>query len=58
MVATSHLESPCHAPPTWNQMYSKEQVTQANEALNFMKDMPNVVFGGDMTNSESFKSER
>ncbi|BBN16157.1 tyrosyl-DNA phosphodiesterase 2 [Marchantia polymorpha subsp. ruderalis] len=45
-------ESPCHAPPTWNQMYSKEQVTQANEALNFMKDMPNVVFGGDMTNSE------
>ncbi|BBN00638.1 tyrosyl-DNA phosphodiesterase 2 [Marchantia polymorpha subsp. ruderalis] len=48
VVATSHLESPCPAPPTWNQMFSKERVAQANEALNFMKDMPNVVFGGDM----------
>ncbi|KAL2643546.1 hypothetical protein R1flu_011133 [Riccia fluitans] len=48
VVATSHLESPCPAPPTWNQMYSKERVTQANEALGFMKDLPNVVFGGDM----------
>ncbi|KAL3696801.1 hypothetical protein R1sor_010877 [Riccia sorocarpa] len=48
VVATTHLESPCPAPPTWNQMYTKERVTQANEALRLMKDLPNVVFGGDM----------
>jgi hypothetical protein len=48
VVATTHLESPCPGPPTWNQMYSKERVIQANEALKFVKDLPNVVFCGDM----------
>ncbi|KAJ1405574.1 Endonuclease/exonuclease/phosphatase [Sesbania bispinosa] len=48
VVATSHLESPCPAPPKWDQMYSKERVVQANEALNLLKKHPNVVFGGDM----------
>ncbi|KAL2339200.1 hypothetical protein Fmac_013646 [Flemingia macrophylla] len=48
VVATSHLESPCPAPPTWDQMYSKERVVQANEAINLLKKHPNVVFGGDM----------
>lgn len=47
-VATSHLESPCPAPPKWNQMYSKERVIQAKEAIDFLKENPNVVFGGDM----------
>ncbi|TKY53999.1 Tyrosyl-DNA phosphodiesterase 2 [Spatholobus suberectus] len=48
IVATSHLESPCPAPPKWDQMYSKERVVQANEAINLLKKQPNVVFGGDM----------
>ncbi|KAK7363759.1 hypothetical protein VNO77_05914 [Canavalia gladiata] len=48
VVATSHLESPCLGPPKWDQMYSKERVEQANEALNLLKKHPNVVFGGDM----------
>ncbi|KAF7811181.1 tyrosyl-DNA phosphodiesterase 2 [Senna tora] len=48
VVATSHLESPCPAPPKWDQMYSKERVEQAHEALNLLKKYPNVVFGGDM----------
>lgn len=48
VVATTHLESPCPAPPTWNQMFSSERVFQAHEALKLMKDLPNVVFGGDM----------
>ncbi|KAK2412844.1 endonuclease/exonuclease/phosphatase family protein [Trifolium repens] len=48
VVATSHLESPCPGPPTWDQMFSKERVEQANEALNLLKRYPNVVFGGDM----------
>jgi hypothetical protein len=48
VVATTHLESPCPGPPTWNQMYSKERVIQANEALKFVKYLPNVVFCGDM----------
>ncbi|KAK2359042.1 hypothetical protein P8452_78035 [Trifolium repens] len=48
VVATSHLESPCPGPPTWDQMFSKERVEQANEALNLLKSYPNVVFGGDM----------
>ncbi|XP_022954436.1 uncharacterized protein LOC111456698 [Cucurbita moschata] len=47
-VATSHLESPCPAPPKWNQMYSKERVIQAKEAIDFLNENPNVVFGGDM----------
>ncbi|XP_062088326.1 uncharacterized protein LOC133794899 isoform X2 [Humulus lupulus] len=48
VIATSHLESPCPAPPTWNQMYSKERVEQATEAINFLETNQNVVFGGDM----------
>ncbi|MCI27335.1 tyrosyl-DNA phosphodiesterase 2-like, partial [Trifolium medium] len=48
VVATSHLESPCPGPPTWDQMFSKERVEQANEALSLLKRYPNVVFGGDM----------
>lgn len=47
-VATTHLESPCPAPPTWDQMYSRERVVQAKEALNALKAHRNVVFGGDM----------
>ncbi|KAI9128414.1 hypothetical protein K1719_001407 [Acacia pycnantha] len=48
VVATSHLESPCPAPPKWDQMYSKERVEQAREAMNVLCKYPNVVFGGDM----------
>lgn len=48
VVATSHLESPCPGPPKWDQMYSKERVDQANEAINFLKKHPNVIFCGDM----------
>ncbi|KAG0564166.1 hypothetical protein M758_8G084500 [Ceratodon purpureus] len=48
LIATSHLESPCPAPPTWNQMFSPERVAQAKEAVSLLKDFPNVVFGGDM----------
>ncbi|CAL0307269.1 unnamed protein product [Lupinus luteus] len=48
VVATSHLESPCPAPPKFDQMFSKERVEQANVALNLLEKHPNVVFGGDM----------
>ncbi|XP_054786996.1 uncharacterized protein LOC129293203 isoform X2 [Prosopis cineraria] len=48
VVATSHLESPSPAPPKWDQMYSKERVEQAREAMNVLSKYPNVVFGGDM----------
>lgn len=48
IIATSHLESPCPAPPKWDQMYSKERVAQAKESLALLKDSPNVIFGGDM----------
>uniref|UniRef100_A0A2N9I6D7 RanBP2-type domain-containing protein n=1 Tax=Fagus sylvatica TaxID=28930 RepID=A0A2N9I6D7_FAGSY len=48
VVATSHLESPCPGPPKWDQMYSKERVEQAKEAVNLLKKDPNVIFGGDM----------
>ncbi|KAK6932292.1 Endonuclease/exonuclease/phosphatase [Dillenia turbinata] len=48
VVATSHLESPCPAPPTWNQMYSKERIDQAKEVVTLLKKYPNVIFGGDM----------
>ncbi|KAJ7946305.1 tyrosyl-DNA phosphodiesterase 2 [Quillaja saponaria] len=48
VIATSHLESPCPAPPKWDQMYSKERVEQAKEAINSLKKNPNVIFGGDM----------
>ncbi|CAL1397594.1 unnamed protein product [Linum trigynum] len=48
VVATSHLESPCPGPPKWDQMFSKERVVQANEAVNFLKENRNVIFAGDM----------
>lgn len=48
VVATTHLESPCPSPPTWNQMFSAERVAQAKEAINLLKDSRNVVFCGDM----------
>ncbi|KAI3941493.1 hypothetical protein MKW98_022500 [Papaver atlanticum] len=48
VIATSHLESPCPAPPTWNQMFSKERVAQAKEAILILKGSPNVILGGDM----------
>ncbi|PON82597.1 Endonuclease/exonuclease/phosphatase [Trema orientale] len=48
VVATSHLESPCPAPPKWDQMFSKERVEQATEAINFLQKNHNVVFAGDM----------
>ncbi|XVF40708.1 hypothetical protein PTKIN_Ptkin01aG0136600 [Pterospermum kingtungense] len=48
VVATSHLESPCPAPPKWDQMFSKERVEQANEAINILQKYSNVIFGGDM----------
>lgn len=49
VVATSHLESPCPSPPKWDQMFSKERVFQANEAVSFLeKNHQNVIFCGDM----------
>ncbi|CAN1326593.1 Tyrosyl-DNA phosphodiesterase 2, partial [Linum perenne] len=48
VVATSHLESPCPGPPKWDQMFSKERVVQANEAIDFLKENQNVIFCGDM----------
>ncbi|XP_074382550.1 uncharacterized protein LOC141724336 isoform X2 [Apium graveolens] len=48
VIATSHLESPCPGPPKWDQMYSKERVDQAKEAINFLKQHKNVIFCGDM----------
>ncbi|KAJ4975366.1 hypothetical protein NE237_000472 [Protea cynaroides] len=57
ILATSHLESPCPAPPKWNQMYSKERVVQAKEALAILKDAPNVIFGGDMNWDDKLDGE-
>ncbi|MCD9645265.1 hypothetical protein HAX54_034091 [Datura stramonium] len=48
VVATSHLESPCPGPPKWDQMYSKERVEQAKEAMELLERKRNVVFCGDM----------
>lgn len=48
VVATSHLESPCPAPPKWDQMFSQERVAQAKEAINLLKNLPNTIFCGDM----------
>ncbi|XP_015063827.1 uncharacterized protein LOC107009074 [Solanum pennellii] len=48
VVATSHLESPCPGPPKWDQMYSKERVQQAKEAVELLERKRNVVFCGDM----------
>ncbi|XP_019170052.1 PREDICTED: tyrosyl-DNA phosphodiesterase 2 isoform X2 [Ipomoea nil] len=48
VVATSHLESPCPAPPKWDQMFSKERVDQAKAAIKVLEQNPNVIFCGDM----------
>ena len=48
VMATSHLESPCPGPPTWDQMFSKERVAQANESLRILGAFRNVIFFGDM----------
>ena len=48
VMATSHLESPCPGPPTWDQMFSKERVAQANESLRILRAFRNVIFCGDM----------
>ncbi|KAL1199013.1 hypothetical protein V5N11_028354 [Cardamine amara subsp. amara] len=48
VFATSHLESPCPSPPKWDQMFSKERVEQANEAIETLRANTNVIFGGDM----------
>ena len=52
IVATSHLESPCPGPPTWDQMYSKERVQQLKVAFQALGAMRNVVFLGDMNWTE------
>nr|GMD11380.1 tyrosyl-DNA phosphodiesterase 2 isoform X2 [Ipomoea batatas] len=48
VVATSHLESPCPAPPKWDQMFSKERVDQAKAAIKVLEQNPNIIFCGDM----------
>ncbi|KAJ3674804.1 hypothetical protein LUZ60_005420 [Juncus effusus] len=55
ILATTHLESPCPAPPSWNQMYSKERIEQAKLSLNLLEretETPsnnnNIIFAGDM----------
>ncbi|XP_059297208.1 uncharacterized protein LOC132050148 [Lycium ferocissimum] len=48
VVATSHLESPCPGPPKWDQMYSKERVEQAKEAVDLLDRKRNAIFCGDM----------
>ncbi|KAI9198414.1 hypothetical protein LWI28_015434 [Acer negundo] len=48
VVATSHLESPSPGPPKWDQMFSKECVEQAKDAINLLEKNPNVIFCGDM----------
>lgn len=48
MISTSHLESPCPAPPKWDQMYITERVAQAKESLILLKDSHNAIFAGDM----------
>ncbi|XP_071698691.1 uncharacterized protein [Rutidosis leptorrhynchoides] len=57
LVATSHLESPCPGPPKWDQMYSKERVKQANEAVDFLKSNPNVILCGDMNWDDKLDGE-
>lgn len=52
VVATSHLESPCPAPPSFNQMFSKERKEQLKESLGALQPMKNVVFLGDMNWNE------
>ncbi|KAF5763424.1 putative Zinc finger, RanBP2-type, endonuclease/exonuclease/phosphatase [Helianthus annuus] len=57
VVATTHLESPCPGPPKWDQMYSKERVKQAQEAVAFLKVNPNVIFCGDMNWDDKLDGE-
>ncbi|GKA04888.1 endonuclease/exonuclease/phosphatase family protein, partial [Tanacetum coccineum] len=57
VVATSHLEGPCPGPPKWDQMYSKERVKQANEAVDFLKKNPNAIFCGDMNWDDKLDGE-
>jgi len=47
VVATSHFESPSPGPPTWDQMFSKERVGQANESVRTLGAFRNVIFCGD-----------
>ncbi|TXG46993.1 hypothetical protein EZV62_026287 [Acer yangbiense] len=48
VVATSHLESPCPGLPLWDQMFSKERLEQAKDAINLLEKNPNVIFCGDL----------
>ncbi|KAI0527378.1 hypothetical protein KFK09_002978 [Dendrobium nobile] len=48
IVATTHLKSP--NPPIMN---SSKRIAQAEEAINLLNNLPNVVFGGDMNWDES-----
>ncbi|KAG0549629.1 hypothetical protein BDA96_01G271300 [Sorghum bicolor] len=48
MIGTTHLESPCPAPPKWDQMYSKERVDQAKQCLEILGRFPNAILCGDM----------
>ena len=48
IIATTHLESPCPAPPKWDQMYSKERVDQAKQCLENLGRFPNAILCGDM----------
>ncbi|NP_001130134.1 Endonuclease/Exonuclease/phosphatase family [Zea mays] len=48
ILATTHLESPCPAPPKWDQMYSKERVAQAKQSLEILGGFPNAILCGDM----------
>lgn len=48
VVATSHLESPCLGPPTWDQMFTTERVAQAKESISFLNRHQNAIFCGDM----------
>ncbi|KAI3823864.1 hypothetical protein L1987_05309 [Smallanthus sonchifolius] len=57
VVATTHLESPCPGPPKWDQMYSKERVKQAQEAVAFLKKNPNAIFCGDMNWDDNLDGE-
>nr|CAB3477291.1 unnamed protein product [Digitaria exilis] len=48
VLATTHLESPCPAPPKWDQMHSKERVDQAKKSLEILGGCRNAILCGDM----------
>ncbi|OEL27132.1 hypothetical protein BAE44_0011850 [Dichanthelium oligosanthes] len=48
VLATTHLESPCPAPPKWDQMYSKERICQAKKSLEILGHCRNAILCGDM----------